>query len=59
MRAQLMALYGIESALQQRAKDGRLDARPVALGGGEEKFELVLSERKGVLEGEEVAVETL
>jgi hypothetical protein len=58
VRAERMALGGIEGALQQGAEDGRLDLRPVGLGRLDEQPDLVARQRQhhcGVLE--QLAVE--
>ena len=57
VRAELMALAGVEGPFQERPEDGRLYLAPVRLGRGEEEFELVGRERERVGLGEEAAVE--
>jgi hypothetical protein len=56
--AELVALDGIERALEQGAEDGGLDVAPVLGGGLDEELELVGVEREGAGLGEEVAVES-
>lgn len=55
--AELVALDGIEGALQQRAEDRGLDVAPVGARGFAEELELVFGERERVGFGEEAAVE--
>ena len=55
--AELVALAGIEGALQQGAEDGRLDVAPVGAGGFDEQADLVAVEGDGGAFGEQAAVE--
>ncbi len=55
--AELVALDGIERALEEGAEDGGLDVFPILGGGLDEELELVGIEREGVGFGEEIAIE--
>ena len=55
--AELVALAGVEGALEQGAEDGRLHIPPVGPGGLEEQLELVAVEGDGAAVGKQAAVE--
>jgi len=55
--AKLVALQGIERALQQGAEDGGLDVAPVGAAGVDQEPDLVAVERQGLGLAEEAAVE--
>ncbi len=47
MGAEFVAFGGVEGALEEGAEDGGLDIAPVALGGFDEEFELVVGDGVG------------
>jgi hypothetical protein len=57
--AEFVPLARLQGPLQQRAEDGRLDVRPVALAGLDEQFQLRRRDRQGVGFLEQPAVEVL
>ncbi len=57
VRAQGVALFGIQGAFQQGSEDGGLDVRPVALRRLQEQGQRFLVQLQGLRAGEEAAVE--
>lgn len=55
--AELAALVGVETALEQRAQDGRIDVPPVLLRGRVNERDLVSGQGEGEVVVEQAAVE--